>query len=209
MRSSPGGFHFFTAPIALASALLVSIELQAQVSDAFLREHRDVLEAGEPALELIRGGPVTYVEAAIVINADPVSIWDVLVACEVAPEYVPNVVACRSIEVLNDGAAELFIQTVKAVFFVPAFEHVFRMDYTPYERIIISRVSGPIRRLDSIWEIQVRDDGYTLLTYTLAVDPGIPIPRMFVRQTLRRDLPKVLNAVQERAEAARASLAVR
>jgi ribosome-associated toxin RatA of RatAB toxin-antitoxin module len=191
--------------LALFTAALLgwSADLRAQVSEAFLSEYSAELESGQPALELTKGGPVTHLEAASVIDAPPTAIWDILVACEIAPEYVPNVMSCRSIELLNDGAAELFIQTVKAALFV-TFEHVFRMDYEPHERIVISRVSGPIRRLDSIWELIPRSDGQVLLTYSLAVDPGIPIPRLFVRQTLRRDLPKVLAAVGQRATAASA-----
>lgn len=177
----------------------------AQVNADFLSEYSAALDAGEAALQLDKDGPVTHVDAAILVAADPTAIWDILVACEIAPEYVPNVVACRSLEVLDDGAAELFIQTVKPAFFIPAFEHVFRMDYEPYDRIVISRVSGPIRQLDSTWDLQLRDDGNVLLSYALDVDPGIPIPRLFVRQTLRRDLPRVLAAVRDRAESAPAS----
>jgi len=191
-----------TLSLAGITALICCLdEPAAQVSAEFLQANATALAAGEPALELTRGGPVTNLEAAIVINASPSAIWDVLVACDVAPEYVPNVIACRSIDVINNGASELFIQTVKAALFV-TFEHVFRMDYEPFERIVITRVSGPIRQLDGTWELFPRDDGSVLLTYTLAVNPGIPIPRFFVRQTLRRDLPKVLTAVQQRATAA-------
>lgn len=171
----------------------------AQVSDIFLTESQALLDSGQSALKLTKGGRVTHVEAAIVIDATQEAIWDVLVACDVAPEYVPNVLECRSLEVLDDGAAELFVQTVRAALFV-TFEHVFRMDYEPFNRIVISRVSGPIRRLDSAWHLVPREGGSVLLTYRLAVDPGIPIPRWFVRQTLRRDLPKVLEAVKERSQ---------
>lgn len=192
--------EFLSAARVIATACLLSLAAtaQAQVSDEFLSEYSETLAAGEPALKLTKGGRVTHVEAAIVIEASQKAIWDILIACDIAPEYVPNVVACRSLEVLDDGAAELFIQTVKAALFV-TFEHVFRMDYQPFSEIVISRVSGPIRRLESRWELIPRDAGSVLLTYTLAVDPGIPIPRWFVRQTLRRDLPKVLTAVRERS----------
>lgn len=160
------------------------------------------LEAGEPVLQLHKDGRVTSVDAAIVVDAPARAIWDVLVACEIAPEYVPNVVACRSLDLINNGASELFIQTVKPAFFIPSFEHVFRMDYTPYERIEIRRVSGPIRQLDATWWLRARPDDRVTLIYSLALDPGMPIPRVFVRATLRRDLPRVLAAVSERASAA-------
>lgn len=163
---------------------------------------RAVLDKGDVSISLERDGRVSLVNAAILIDAPAESIWDVLVACEIAPEYVPNVVACRSLEVIDDGRAELFIQTVKPAFFLPSFEHVFRMDYTPYSTIDIDRVSGPIKLLESTWWLVEQPDGRILLAYTLALDPGIPIPRVFVRATLRRDLPVVLKAVKERAEAA-------
>jgi len=160
------------------------------------------LESGLPVLQLRKDGRSTIVDAAIVIDAPKRAIWDVLVACEIAPDYVPNVVACRSIDLVDNGNSELFIQTVKPVFFIPSFEHVFRMDYTRYDRIDVHRVSGPIRQLDATWWLRERPDGRVTLVYVLTLDPGMPIPRVFVRATLRRDLPRVLAAISERASAA-------
>lgn len=141
------------------------------------------------------------VKVATEVNAAPTAIWKVLRACQVAPEYVPNVVSCRSLEVIDDDRAELFIQTVKPAFFVPAFEHVFRLDYTPYTRIDVHRVSGPLAYLEGSWWLLPQANGRILLVYELALDPGLPLPRFFVRATLKRDLPKILQAVRDRAEA--------
>lgn len=148
--------------------------------------------------------PLTVsVKVAVLIAAPPRAIWDVLVACQVAPEYVPNVVSCRSLEVVEGGRAELFVQTVKPAFFLPTFEHVFRLDYEPYRRIDVHRVSGPIARMDGSWWLLPQPNGKTLLVYELALDPGMPVPRFFVRASLKRDLPRVLSAVRQRAEARR------
>jgi hypothetical protein len=150
--------------------------------------------------------PLTVaVKVAIEVAAPPQAIWDVLTACQIAPEYVPNVVSCRSLEKLEDGRAELFVQTVKPAFFVPSFEHVFRLDYEPYEHIGVHRVSGPLAYMDGDWWLLPQADGKVLLVYELAVDPGMPIPRFFVRATMKRDTPKILTAVRERAELAAAS----
>ena len=143
------------------------------------------------------------VKVATEVDAAPMAIWNVLRACDVAPEYVPNVVSCRSLEVIDDDSAELFIQTVKPAFFVPAFEHVFRLDYTPYTRIDVHRVSGPLAYLEGSWWLLPQPNGRILLVYELALEPGLPVPRFFVRATLKRDLPKVLEGVRERAEAQR------
>jgi Polyketide cyclase / dehydrase and lipid transport len=146
---------------------------------------------------------VVRVKVATLVAARPEPIWEVLRACQIAPEYVPNVVSCRSLEVIDDGRAELFIQIVKPAFFIPAFEHVFRLDYTPYTRIDVHRVSGPIDYMEGSWWLLPEPDGRTLLVYDLSVDPGIPVPRFFVRATLKRDLPRIVRAVRQRAEAPR------
>jgi hypothetical protein len=91
---------------------------------------------------------------------------------------------------------------VKPAFFLPAFEHVFRLDYEPYERIGVHRVSGPIERMDGDWWLLPQPNGAILVVYELAVDPGLPMPRFFVRSTMRRDVPKILTAVRDLAEAA-------
>ena len=142
------------------------------------------------------------VKVAVEIDAPATAIWDVLKACEISPEYVPNVVSCKKLEVLDDGRAELFEQTIKPIFFMPTFQHVFRLDYTPYARIDVNRVSGPIAHMQGIWWLLPQDNGRILLVYELELDPGMPIPRFMVRATLRRDLPKLVAAVRDRAEAA-------
>jgi Polyketide cyclase / dehydrase and lipid transport len=166
---------------------------------------RPALESGTVLVQAERGerAGIVRVKVAALVAARPEPIWDVLRACQIAPEYVPNVVSCRSLEVIDDGRAELFIQTVKPAFFIPAFEHVFRLDYMPYTRIDVHRVSGPLDYMEGSWWLLPEADGRTLLIYDLAVDPGIPVPRFFVRLTLKRDLPRIVQAVRQRAEAAR------
>jgi ribosome-associated toxin RatA of RatAB toxin-antitoxin module len=147
--------------------------------------------------------PLTVnVQVAAEVDASAKAIWDVLRACDVAPEYVPNVMSCRTLEEVDGGRGELFVQTVKPIFFMPTFEHVFRLDYTPYSRIDVSRVSGPIAHMQGTWWLLPQDNGRILLVYELELDPGMPIPRFMVRATLKRDLPKVVAAVRARAEAA-------
>lgn len=186
--------------------------LAASVADAVAAEGPDLswldwqaLSAGEVLVRADRDvQPLTVqVKLAALVASSAQAIWDVLVACQIAPEYVPNVVSCRSLELVDDGKAQLFVQTVKPAFFLPTFEHVFRLDYQPYERIDVHRVSGPIALMEGSWWLLPQEDGKILLVYQLAVDPGLPVPRFFVRATMKRDLPRVVEAVRERAEATR------
>ena len=166
---------------------------------------REAVAAREILVNADRGDrPLTVlVRIAAEVDAPPAAIWKILKACEIAPEYVPNVVSCKKVEEIDGGRADLFVQTIKPIFFLPTFEHVFRVDYMPYARIDVHRVSGPIAYMEGSWWLLPQDSGRILLVYEVAVDPGLPIPRFLVRATMKRDLPKIMQAVRERAEAAR------
>lgn len=188
----------------IAQLAVFSIASGAAAQPNLDRLDRSAIAAREIVIQTDHSDrPLTVdVQVAAEVAAPPAAIWDVLRACEVAPEYIPNVVSCRKLEELDGGRAELFVQTVKAVFFMPTFEHVFRLDYTPYTRVDVNRVSGPIAHMQGTWWLLPQDNGRILLVYELELDPGMPIPRFMVRATLKRDLPKVMAAVRERAEAA-------
>jgi ribosome-associated toxin RatA of RatAB toxin-antitoxin module len=165
---------------------------------------RDTIAAREVQIYVERSDrPLTAeVKLAAEVDAPATAIWDVLKACEISPEYVPDIQSCKKVEELDGGRADVFVQTIKPIFFLPTFEHVFRLDYTPYTRIDVNRVSGPIAHLKGTWWLVPEDNGRILLVYEFELDPGMPIPRFMVRATLRRDLPKVITGVRERAEAA-------
>jgi ribosome-associated toxin RatA of RatAB toxin-antitoxin module len=188
-------------PAAVALALVAG-NAAAQPDLAWL--DRAAVDAGEVFVYAEKSErPLTVeIKLAVEVDAPATAIFAVLKACEIAPEYVPNVQSCRLLEQLDGGRADLFVQVIKPIFFIPSFEHVFRLDYTEYSRIDVKRVSGPIAYMEGSWWLLPQDDGRILLVYELALDPGMPIPRFMVRGTLKRDLPKVLTAVRERAEAA-------
>ena len=192
--------------ITLLPLLLFATRLFSEESEPDLSWiDRQAVASGMVFYQTERGErpQVVVIKLAVEIAAPPQVIWDVLTACQIAPEYVPNVQSCRKLALLDNGRAELFVQVIKPAFFIPSFEHVFRLDYTPYTRIDVHRVSGPIAHMDGSWWLLPQPDGRTLLVYNLALDPGFPIPRFFIRATLKRDAPRVLSAVRERAEARR------
>jgi hypothetical protein len=185
--------------------VLLSFSLSAAAQEPDLTwVDREAVAAREIQVYAERGErPLTVeVKIAAEVEAPVAAIWDILTRCEIAPEYVPNVVSCRKLETLDGGRADLFLQEIKPIFFLPTFDHVFRLDYTRYSRIDVERVSGPIEHMQGSWWLMPQDNGRVLLLYELALDPGLPIPRFLVRATLKRDLPKIMRAVRERAEAA-------
>ena len=192
--------------IALLPLLLFATRLFSEEPEPDLSWiDREAVASGMVFYQTERGerSQVVVIKLAVEIAAPPPVIWEILTACQIAPEYVPNVQSCRKLEALDNGRADLFVQVIKPAFFIPSFEHVFRLDYTPYTRIDVHRVSGPIAHMEGSWWLLPQPDGRTLLVYNLALDPGFPIPRFFIRAMLKRDAPRVLSAVRERAEARR------
>jgi hypothetical protein len=180
------------APLAAAQEYAPDL---AWIDFARIAAGETLLQTGKAARNAVT------VDVATRIRAPKERIFSILRQCEIAPEYTPNVVDCRVIESVDDGNAELFVQTVKPAFFLPRFEHVFRLDYFPYRRIEVSRVSGPLAQMRGTWWLLDQQDGSVLLLHSLLLQPGFPVPRVFVRATLRRDLPVILEAVRARAEA--------
>jgi len=161
----------------------------AQLDRGEVQVHPDQIEHG-----------IVRMRFAVKVTAPLTRLWDVLKDCPASAEYTPNIVSCRSLEVLENGRAELFTQTIKIAFFLPSFEHVFRLDYAPYTHIGVHRVSGPIDVLDGNWWLVPQEGGAILLLNELAIDIGLPIPRFLVRATMRREVPKMLQGIRDRSE---------
>lgn len=141
------------------------------------------------------------VRAAVLVDAGPERIWDILKDCEAAPEYLENVLSCEVVETLDDGRAQIFRQRAKLRWFLPTLEHEFRLDYEPYRQITVSRISGPFERLDAVWRLIPETQTRTRLVYELDLEPGPLIPNFLLSGPLKRDILNAMRAVRDRAEA--------
>ena len=159
------------------------------------------LAAGDVAVRVDDDGRFRgHIELAVLVEASAERIFEILRDCARSPEYVPHVQSCERVEVLEAGRAEVFRQRIRYTWFLPAFDHVFRLDYEPYSAVTVARVEGPLARLDGRWTLEERGDGKTLLMYVLDFAPGMPVPRFLVGRAVLRDLPEVLRAIRRRAE---------
>jgi hypothetical protein len=186
--------------VAIAWFTAFSILANAQLADLDWVDW-DSVDAGNVEYQTSKiDKGTTRIVLTIAIDADRQTVWDLLTACEISPDYVPHVLDCSQIDTIADGAAELFLQTVKPAFFLPKFEHVFRLDYFPLDRIEVSHISGPIDRMEGDWRLIDRPGMPMVLVHSLTLKPGFPVPPLFVRNTLKRDLPTVLREIRSRAE---------
>ena len=190
---------------ALLLSLLAAAEAWGQVLERPSADWADHerLSAGDIMVHIGASGRFRgHVQAAIAIDADPAAIWQIVTDCEKSPEFVPGVLTCQRLEVLEPGRLELFRQTVKYSWYLPRLEYEFELEYFPYEQMNFRRVRGSLKRLDGTWWLEPVAPDKTLVFYSVDLDPGFLVPQFLVRRALRKDLPKVLAALRNRVSAA-------
>jgi coenzyme Q-binding protein COQ10 len=137
------------------------------------------------------------VQAAILLDAPVETVWDVMVDCARAPEFVPGMRECRVLEHAPDH--ETIRHRVKVSSLLPEVTYTFRADYRRHERIDFVRTGGDLRDLEGHWALLALDGGRrTLVRYSVSLDPGFFVPQWAVRRSLRHDLPELLLALRRR-----------
>lgn len=139
--------------------------------------------------------------AALVLIPQPVErIWEVMLDCERAPEFVPNLRRCEVIERAEDGSWELIEHEVKYRWFAPKTVYRFKAKYVHHAEVRFTRVSGDLRALDGQWRLLPlpTEEPRVLVSYTVSIDPGVFIPDALVRRALERDLPELMIALKNR-----------
>ena len=195
---------FFEVPRGFLGSwiLLLLAPAGAQTPGQDWIEH-DRLEAGEILVDF--GEDTRFkglIKTAVLIDALPETIWEILTDCESAPEYVPHVRSCELIDTADQGRTQVFLQEIKYAWFLPAFEHVFSLRYQPYARMEVQRISGPLEHLEGVWRLLPAGDRSTMLLYDLELRVGLLMPHFAVGAYLTRDIPIVLGGIRERAESA-------
>ena len=183
--------------MAFAAALL-AITAWSPAEEANLSQGRAVARILEEAGE---AGPGGRLQAAIDIPAPPALVWRILLDCERAPLFVPNLRACRILETAPDGAWDVREHRVRWLAFLPEFTLRFRATYVAEREIRIASEGGDFAEMNGVWRLEPLAGEATRLHYDVRLTPNRFIPSGLVRSALLRDTPKVLEAV--RAEALR------
>src|SRR5262249_23814570 len=137
------------------------------------------------------------VQAAILLDAPVATVWDVMVDCPRAPEFVPGMRECRVLEHAEDH--ETIQHRVKVSSLLPEVTYIFRADYSKHEKIDFVRTGGDLKEMEGHWALTALDGGRrTLVRYSVYLDPGFFVPQWAVRRSLRHDLPELLLALRRR-----------
>lgn len=142
------------------------------------------------------------VRAAMLIDAPPAVVFQMMTSCADALEYVPHLRVCRVSERAPDGAWELVEHEIDFGWYAPRVKYVFRADLVTDRSIAFRQVSGDFKANHGIWEFEPADSGRrTLLRYRVYMDPPSYIPNWLARSTFKRELPLMLTQLRRHCEA--------
>ena len=190
--------------IFLLPAILWALACSAWASDPpgqnllnFSPAQTDRLELGQVVVrEETDGHGLKRVAAAVLIQAPPEQIWNVMVDCDRALEFAPGLKGCKVLERHEDS--DIIEHHVKFSWLIPEVRYVFLARYDRFKRIDFHRVSGDLRALAGAWVLEPVNSHRTLVLYSVYIDPGFFVPQWMVRLVLKRDLPELLLALRRR-----------
>jgi ribosome-associated toxin RatA of RatAB toxin-antitoxin module len=194
----------------LVPVLLLAFAATSQVSAAdagfpvtaaqqAMLERREVVVDATIDAALGRG----TVRAAIRIDAPAGRVFAAMTNCDVALQFVPHLRKCVVVERDPQGRFEVISHVSDVGWFMPTSRYTFRAEYDPPRSIEFRHVAGDFRENEGRWELMPVDSGRaTIVTYRVRVVPTIPVPQWAVRGVLKRELPKLLQALRDHCEAA-------
>jgi ribosome-associated toxin RatA of RatAB toxin-antitoxin module len=142
------------------------------------------------------------VRAAVRIEAAPAIVFQMMIRCVDALQYVPHLQKCRVRDQAPDESWLLVEHEIDFGWYSPRVNWVFHADLAADHRITFHQVSGDFRANEGAWELEPTADGATtLLLYRAYIDPPGFVPNWLARSTFRRELPKMLTQLRQRCEA--------
>lgn len=162
------------------------------------RAERALLASGDVIVVDKSGGQSKgRVGAAILIDAPVEQVWNVLLDCRHAPDFIPGLKNCRVLH--SEGDTETIEHHVKFSWLIPEVTYTFRANYRVYERIDFKRIGGDLKEIEGSWVLQsMGEENQTIVVYSVYLDPGFFIPQWLVNFTLRGDLPRLMKSIRDR-----------
>jgi ribosome-associated toxin RatA of RatAB toxin-antitoxin module len=145
------------------------------------------------------------VRAAMLIDAPPAVVFEMMTRCADALKYVPHLKQCRIRERAADQSWELVEHEIDLGWYSPRIRYVLRADIVPDQSITFRQVSGDFKANHGIWELEPVEAGHrTLLRYRVYLDPPGYVPTWLARSTFKRELPQMLTDLRRHCEAEQA-----
>lgn len=140
-----------------------------------------------------------FVVARILIADTPANVWRVLAnPFEFQGKISPRM---KDVEILHDANERSIMKCKMEIFppLIPFISYTVASDYRLHEFIQFKRISGSLKDFSGTWSLAPREGGHlTEVTYSMHVDPGLPVPQWIIRKAMRSELPRTLIALRKR-----------
>jgi len=141
------------------------------------------------------------VRAALLIDAPPAVVFEMMTRCADAMKYVPHLRLCRIRDHAADMSWELVEHEIDFGWYSPRIQYVLRADLVVDRSITFRQVSGDFKANHGIWELEPAGSERTLLRYRVYIDPPGYVPTWLARSTFKRELPRMLTELRRHCEA--------
>lgn len=142
------------------------------------------------------------VRAAMLIDAPPGVVFQMMTRCADAVQYVPHLRVCRVRDRAADDSWQLVEHEIDFGWYAPRLKYVFRADFVIDRSITFHQVTGDFKSNQGVWEFEPADGGgRTLLRYRVYMDPPGFVPNWLARSTFKRELPQMLGNLRRHCEA--------
>jgi len=157
------------------------------------------LKEGDVIVDADDKGENRFVVARILIGETPVNVWRILTnPFEFAGKISPRM---KDVQILHDTAERSIMKCKMEVFppLIPFISYTVESDYKLHESVQFKRVAGSLKDFSGTWALASREGGQaTEVTYSMHVDPGLPIPQWIIRKAMKMELPRTLIALRQR-----------
>jgi hypothetical protein len=143
---------------------------------------------------------IKYVVGKIDIDEEPDKVWKVVCnPYEFKGKICHNL---KKVDMLTDKPEVSVMSMTYGLFFpIPDIKYVVESRYHGHRTIDFQRVSGSFHDFRGCWHLDGTDnDKHCLLTYSMYLDPGLPLPDWLVRFGLRHELPSMLRSIKQRVD---------
>lgn len=138
------------------------------------------------------------VSGQIIVQAGADAVMDVIADFEAYPEWQDEITAAEILETDDDGWGTAVRFTVDAKVF--SMTYVLAYTYTDDAMSWTLREGDQVRKIDGTYELAEQDDGSTLVTYELEVEPAITLPKVLRRKAAQRIVDGALKGMKRRVE---------
>ncbi len=185
--------------IVLVIIIFISINNKSCCADLKINENTLTQQHdNDVTVSLVEYGSKKFVTGSIVINEPPKLIWPIVVNPfeykDQINEHLKNVeveLDCNSMSRLKCMLEYCFI--------LPKIYYVVESKYTPLKSVAFKSLSGTIKDFEGFWHIEPVNNGkFSLVTFSMYLEPGIPVPPWIVRQGVKMELPKTLYSLRTR-----------